>query len=78
MLGSSFFYTEYGQELTSTEDLQNLQRLVIAEVLNEVTHVAGYNPDIACHVVECARIALCGKDGDTSTTLDEERPGGPS
>jgi hypothetical protein len=60
--------------LTGTENLQNLEWLVVAEVLDEVAHVARHDTDIASHVVESTRIALGGKDGDSGTTFNEERP----
>ena len=58
--------------LTGTEDLQNLEWLVIAEVLDKVTHVARHDADVASHVVECACVTLRGENGDSGTTLDEE------
>ena len=60
--------------LTGTENLQDFEWLIVAEVLNEVAHVARHNANIAGHVVECTRIAFGGEDGDSGTTLDEERP----
>jgi hypothetical protein len=58
--------------LTGTENLQNFEWLVVAEVLDEVAHVARHNADIASHVVESTCVAFGGEDGDSGTTLDEE------
>jgi hypothetical protein len=58
--------------LTSTEDLQNFEWLIVTEVLDEVTHVARHNANVASHVVEGTCIAFCGEDGDSGTTFDEE------
>ena len=60
--------------LTGTENLQNFEWLVIAEVLDKVAHVARHDADIASHVVECACVTFRGENGDSGTTLDEERP----
>ena len=58
--------------LTGTENLQNFEWLIIAEVLDEVAHVARHNADIASHVVERTCITFGGEDGDSGATLDEE------
>ena len=60
--------------LTSAEDFQNFKRLVIAKVLDEVAHIARHNANVTSHVIECACVAFGGEDGDSSATLDEERP----
>jgi hypothetical protein len=58
--------------LTSTENLKNFEWLIIAEVLDKVTHVARYNADVTSHVVESTCVTFGGEDGDSGTTLDEE------
>ena len=58
--------------LTGTENLQNFQWLVIAEILDKVAHVARDDADIAGHIVECACVTFRGEDCDSGTTLDEE------
>ena len=58
--------------LTSTENLENFEWLVIAEVFDKVAHVARHDADIASHVVEGACVAFRGENGDSGTTLDEE------
>ena len=60
--------------LTGTENLENFEWLVVAEVLDEVAHVARHNSDITSHVVKSTCVTFRGEDGDSGTTLDEERP----
>ena len=69
---------DFGREArnlhTCTEELQDLQRFIIAEVLDEVSHVSRDNADVTRHVVKGARITFSGEDGDSGTTADEEGP----
>jgi hypothetical protein len=58
--------------LTGTENLKNFEWLIIAEVLDKVTHVARHDADIASHVVESTCVSFGGEDGDSGTALDEE------
>ena len=58
--------------LTGAENLQNFEWLIIAEVLDEVAHVARYDADIASHVVESTCVTFRSENGDSGTTLDEE------
>ena len=58
--------------LTGAENLQNFEWLVVAEVLDEVAHVARHDANIASHVVECTCVTFGGEDGDSGATLDEE------
>jgi hypothetical protein len=57
---------------TGTENLQDFEWLIIAEILDEVAHVARHDADIAGHVVESTCVSFGGEDGDSGTTLDEE------
>lgn len=61
-------------ELVGLEDLEHLDGLVVAEVLDEVAHVAGDDPDVAGHEVERAGGPVGGEDGDPGPTRDEEGP----
>lgn len=61
-------------ELVGAEDLQDLERLVVAQVLDEVAHVPGHDADVPGHVVERAGVAFRGEDGDAGATADEEGP----
>lgn len=58
--------------LTGTENLQNFEWLVVAEVLDKVAHVARHDADIASHVVESTCVTFRSENGDSGTTLDEE------
>jgi len=58
--------------LTGAENLQNFEWLIVAEILDEVAHVARHDTDIASHVVECTCVTFCGENGDSGTTLNEE------
>lgn len=57
----------------STEDLKHLKRLV-ADILNEMAHVLGYDADISSDVVECTSIALGGEYCNTRAATDKVRP----
>ncbi len=61
-------------EFLRLEDLEHFNRLLVAQVLDEVTHVAGDDTNVAGHVVERPGGAVGGEDGDTSAALDEEGP----
>jgi hypothetical protein len=61
-------------ELVGTEDFENLDGLVVAEVLDEVAHVAGDHADVAGLEVKSSRGAFCGEDGYARATFDEEGP----
>lgn len=60
-------------ELIGAENLKHLNGLV-ANVLDEMAHVAGHDADVASDVVESAGCALGGEDGDTGASADEEGP----
>lgn len=60
-------------ELIGAENLEHLDGLV-ANVLDEMAHVAGHDADVAGNVVESAGSALGGEDGDTGASADEEGP----
>ena len=56
------------------ENLQHLERLLVAQVLDEVAHVLGHDPHVAGGVVEGAGGALGGEDGDPRAAGYEEGP----
>ena len=58
--------------LTGTENFEDFEWLIIAEVLNEVAHVTRHDADIASHVVESTCVTFRGENGDSGTALDEE------
>ena len=60
-------------EVVSAEDFEHPQELV-ADILDEMTHVLGHNPDVTSLLVEHARIAHGGKNGNKSSTPDKVRP----
>lgn len=61
-------------ELVGAEDLEDFDVFVVAEVLDEVAHVAGHDANVAGLVVEGAGGALGGEDGDARAAFDEVRP----
>ena len=60
-------------ELVGLEHLEHLNRLV-ANVLDEVTHISWDNAHIAGHVVECPSGALGCEDGYSASTPNEKVP----
>ena len=60
-------------ELIGAEDLEHLNWL-ITNVLNKVAHVARHDTYISREIVKGTGVTLGGKDGDSRTALDEERP----
>jgi hypothetical protein len=61
-------------ELVGAENLENFDVLVVAEVLDEVPHVARHDADVAGLEIKGARGALAGEDGDAGAAFDEEGP----
>lgn len=61
-------------ELVGLEDLEHLDRFVVAEVLDEVAHVARDHAHVARDVVEGPGGAVGGENRDARAALDEKRP----
>lgn len=60
-------------ELVRLEDFEHFNWLV-TDVLDKMAHVARDDTNIARDIVESAGGTLRGEDGDTATSLEEERP----
>jgi hypothetical protein len=61
-------------ELVGAENLEHLDVLFIAQILDEVAHVAGNNADVAGLKVKCACSAFAGENCDAGATFDEVGP----
>lgn len=59
-------------ELVGAEELEYLERLIVAQILDVVTHVLWHDTDIAGDVVKGPSSLLSSEDGNASSATDEE------